>query len=144
MKCLFPLVLSLSCVLWVQHFPILNTMVKLETHDRTRHLGMSCQVCRYAIVGLRYREVRGKFDLCATCYSECKVPSKYQKAKSFTFGEYVGGTDRVRSSLGLYGRSLSRSTTRSALGSRTISHAVDSQNSVPPPLAAPPATAAAE
>lgn len=96
-----------------EHFPILNTMVKLETYDRTRHLGMSCAVCRYAIVGLRFREAKSKFDLCATCYSECKVPVRWHKQKSFCFNEYVGGTDKVRSSLGLYyGRSLSRATTK--------------------------------
>eukprot|EP00475_Leptophrys_vorax_P037992 TRINITY_DN6621_c3_g1_i1.p1 TRINITY_DN6621_c3_g1~~TRINITY_DN6621_c3_g1_i1.p1 ORF type:complete len:513 (+),score=31.31 TRINITY_DN6621_c3_g1_i1:68-1540(+) len=93
------------------YFPILYTLRKLEVYDRTRHIGMSCGVCRYAIVGLRYRETsKGRFDLCATCYSERKAPAKHAR-RAYVFGEYVTGTDKVRERLGLYGRTLSKTPT---------------------------------
>ena len=90
------------------------TLRKLEMHDKTRHVGMSCAVCKYAIVGLRFREPKAKFDLCSQCYSERKVPVKAAKRGSLSFAEYVSGTDVVRERLGLYGRTLSHTpTTRS-------------------------------
>ncbi|CAI5997739.1 unnamed protein product [Closterium sp. NIES-64] len=100
------------------YFPILYTLRKLEVYDRTRHLGMSCDVCRYAIVGLRYRETKSRFDLCATCYSERKAPAKHagpsllsSRNRVFTFAEYVTGTDKVREKFGLYGRTLAKTPT---------------------------------
>ncbi|GJP50193.1 hypothetical protein CLOM_g9334 [Closterium sp. NIES-68] len=104
------------------YFPILYTLRKLEVYDRTRHLGMSCDVCRYAIVGLRYRETKSRFDVCATCYSERKAPAKHagggssfiggsSRNRVLTFAEYVTGTDKVREKFGLYGRTLAKTPT---------------------------------
>ncbi|CAI5536347.1 unnamed protein product [Closterium sp. Naga37s-1] len=100
------------------YFPILYTLRKLEAYDRTRHLGMSCDVCRYAIVELRYRETKSCFDLYATCYSERKAHAKHagpsllsSRNRVFTFAEYVTGTDKVREKFGLHGRTLAKTPT---------------------------------
>ena len=56
-------------------FRIFGTLVKLEIGDRPRHGEHYCAVCRYQIIGSRFREVKLGFSLCSHCYSEGKVPS---------------------------------------------------------------------
>ena len=79
----------------------------LESHDRTRHDNRHCEVCAYDIVGPRYREVSRKFNLCATCYSERKIPAKWGKHnpnnKDFVFKEMLTGTDALMDKLSSFG-----------------------------------------
>nr|XP_010910390.1 uncharacterized TPR repeat-containing protein At1g05150 [Elaeis guineensis] len=60
-------------------FGILNTLVKLEAGDRVHQSRYSCAVCQYRISGLMFKETTSRFCLCSSCYSECKVPSAYEK-----------------------------------------------------------------
>ncbi|KAK7290416.1 hypothetical protein RIF29_04826 [Crotalaria pallida] len=68
-------------------FGIMPIVVKLETGDRNRHGNTVCSVCRYPIIGPRFKEVKSHFSLCSQCYSEGKVPSTF-KQEEFKFKEY--------------------------------------------------------
>ncbi|KAL8153914.1 hypothetical protein V2J09_011674 [Rumex salicifolius] len=68
-------------------FNIMPNLVKLETGDRVRHGKKVCCVCRYPIIGSRFKEVKAGFNLCNQCYSEGKVPSA-AKLEVYTFKEY--------------------------------------------------------
>lgn len=68
-------------------FCILDTLVKLETGDRIRHCRHSCDVCRYPIIGPRFKETTSRFSLCGVCYSEGKVPTAFNK-EEYRFKEY--------------------------------------------------------
>ncbi|KAJ6837405.1 putative TPR repeat-containing protein-like [Iris pallida] len=58
---------------------VMGALVKLERGDRARQSRHSCGVCRYRIAGLMFKETACRFYLCPSCYSECKVPSAFQK-----------------------------------------------------------------
>lgn len=60
-------------------FGILSTLIKLEAGDRVHQSRYSCAVCQYRINGLMFKETTSRFCLCSSCYSECKVPSAYEK-----------------------------------------------------------------
>uniref|UniRef100_A0A7N0R9N1 EF-hand domain-containing protein n=1 Tax=Kalanchoe fedtschenkoi TaxID=63787 RepID=A0A7N0R9N1_KALFE len=68
-------------------FGIMSTLVKLERGDRIRHDNRVCSVCRYPIIGSRFKETKAHFSLCNLCYSEGKVPSSSKK-ETYTFQEY--------------------------------------------------------
>ncbi|KAI5397630.1 uncharacterized TPR repeat-containing protein At1g05150 isoform X2 [Lathyrus oleraceus] len=68
-------------------FGIMPTLVKLETGDRNRHGKTMCSVCRYPIIGSRFKEIKSHFSLCSQCYSEGKVPSTF-KQEEYRFKEY--------------------------------------------------------
>ncbi|KAJ4767376.1 Calcium-binding tetratricopeptide family protein [Rhynchospora pubera] len=68
-------------------FGILTTLVKLEEGDRIRHGRQTCSICRYPIIGSRFKETKQHFSLCNRCYSEGKVPSAY-KVEEYRFKEY--------------------------------------------------------
>ncbi|KAB2082442.1 hypothetical protein ES319_A05G197100v1 [Gossypium barbadense] len=68
-------------------FGILSTLLKLETGDRNRHEHHVCSVCRYPIIGSRFKEVKSHFSLCNQCYSEGKVPPNF-KQDEYKFKEY--------------------------------------------------------
>ncbi|XP_061355382.1 uncharacterized TPR repeat-containing protein At1g05150-like [Gastrolobium bilobum] len=68
-------------------FGIMPTLVKLETGDRNRHGNTVCSVCRYPIIGSRFKELKSHFSLCNQCYSEGKVPSTF-KQEEYRFKEY--------------------------------------------------------
>ncbi|CAK8570579.1 unnamed protein product [Lathyrus sativus] len=68
-------------------FGIMPTLVKLETGDRNRHGKAMCSVCRYPIIGSRFKEIKSHFSLCSQCYSEGKVPSTF-KQEEYRFKEY--------------------------------------------------------
>ena len=68
-------------------FGIMPTLVKLETGDRNRHGDTVCSVCRYPIIGSRFKEIKSHFSLCNQCYSEGKVPSSF-KQDEYRFKEY--------------------------------------------------------
>ncbi|KAL4279170.1 hypothetical protein GQ457_03G038400 [Hibiscus cannabinus] len=68
-------------------FGILSTLLKLETGDRNRHEDHVCSVCRYPIIGSRFKEIKSHFSLCNQCYSEGKVPPNY-KQDEYKFKEY--------------------------------------------------------
>ncbi|KAI3861533.1 hypothetical protein MKW98_000485 [Papaver atlanticum] len=72
-------------------FGIMSTLGKLENKDRTRHGNHACSVCRYPVIGSRFKEVKAHFSLCNQCYSEGKVPSSF-KQDEYRFREY--GTER--------------------------------------------------
>lgn len=76
-------------------FGIMTTLLKLETGDRKRHGNYVCSVCRYPIIGSRFKEVKCHFSLCNQCYSEGKVPSTY-KQEEFKFKEYGSETEAMK------------------------------------------------
>ncbi|GMH23402.1 hypothetical protein Nepgr_025245 [Nepenthes gracilis] len=79
-------------------FGIMSTLLKLESGDRTRHGRHFCSVCRYPIIGSRFKEVKSKFNLCNHCYSQGKVPSS-AKLEQYTFKEYERESDAVKDKL---------------------------------------------
>lgn len=68
-------------------FGILSTLVKLEDSDHVRHGSHTCSICRYPIIGSRFKETKHSFSLCNRCYSEGKVPSAF-KLEEYRFKEY--------------------------------------------------------
>ncbi|ONK75663.1 uncharacterized protein A4U43_C03F19240 [Asparagus officinalis] len=76
-------------------FGILNTLVKLENGDRMRHGGRSCSICRYPIIGSRFKETKHHFSLCNRCYSEGKVPSTF-KQEEYRFKEYGSEAEAMK------------------------------------------------
>ncbi|KAJ6832828.1 putative TPR repeat-containing protein-like [Iris pallida] len=76
-------------------FGILNTLVKLESGDRMRHGSYSCSICRYPIIGSRFKETKYHFSLCNRCYSEGKVPSAC-KQEEYRFKEYGSETEAMK------------------------------------------------
>ncbi|CAN7064993.1 unnamed protein product [Brassica rapa subsp. trilocularis] len=68
-------------------FGIMSTILKLEGNDRNRHGNHVCSVCRYPIIGSRFKEVKARFSLCNQCYSEGKVPPSF-KQEEYKFREY--------------------------------------------------------
>lgn len=76
-------------------FGIMPTLVKLETGDRNRHGKTMCAVCRYPIIGSRFKEIKSHFSLCNQCYSEGKVPSTF-KQEEYRFKEYGNEGDTMK------------------------------------------------
>uniref|UniRef100_A0A2P2PJ59 Uncharacterized protein MANES_05G152300 n=1 Tax=Rhizophora mucronata TaxID=61149 RepID=A0A2P2PJ59_RHIMU len=76
-------------------FGIMSTLLKLEIGDRNRHGNHICHVCRYAIIGSRFREVKSNFSLCNQCYSEGKVPAVF-KQDEYTFKEYGSEAEAMK------------------------------------------------
>ncbi|XP_043709846.1 uncharacterized TPR repeat-containing protein At1g05150-like [Telopea speciosissima] len=68
-------------------FGTMSTLLKLETGDRIRHGRYSCSLCRYPIIGSRFKEMKLHFSLCGQCYCEGKVPSAF-KQEEYKFKEY--------------------------------------------------------
>ncbi|XP_062216128.1 uncharacterized TPR repeat-containing protein At1g05150-like [Phragmites australis] len=68
-------------------FGILSTLMKLEESDHIRHGRHTCSICRYPIIGSRFKETKHSFSLCNRCYSEGKVPSAF-KLEEYRFKEY--------------------------------------------------------
>ncbi|GJN08369.1 hypothetical protein PR202_ga26280 [Eleusine coracana subsp. coracana] len=68
-------------------FGIMSTLVKLEESDHIRHGRHTCSICRYPIIGSRFKETKHSFSLCNRCYSEGKVPSAF-KLEEYRFKEY--------------------------------------------------------
>lgn len=90
-------------------FGILSTLVKLETGDCVRHDGITCAACNYVIIGPRFKESTKNFNLCATCYSEGKVPADL-KLDEYVFKEYSNEGDAMRDRFKFFGSSKSLST----------------------------------
>ncbi|XP_022134545.1 uncharacterized TPR repeat-containing protein At1g05150-like [Momordica charantia] len=76
-------------------FGIMSTLLKLETGDRNRHGNHVCTVCRYPIIGSRFKEIKSHFSLCNQCYSEGKVPPSC-KQEEYRFKEYGSETEAVK------------------------------------------------
>ncbi|XP_021284811.1 uncharacterized TPR repeat-containing protein At1g05150-like [Herrania umbratica] len=76
-------------------FGIMSTLMKLETGDRNRHGRQVCSVCRYPIIGSRFKEVKSHFSLCNQCYSEGKVPTNY-KQDEYKFKEYGSEAEAMK------------------------------------------------
>jgi tetratricopeptide (TPR) repeat protein len=69
-------------------FGIITSLMKLETGDRNRHGNHACAVCRYPIIGSRFKEIKCNFSVCSQCYSEGKVPPT-SKVEEYKFKEYA-------------------------------------------------------
>ncbi|XP_062163520.1 uncharacterized TPR repeat-containing protein At1g05150-like [Alnus glutinosa] len=76
-------------------FGIMSTLLKLETGDRNRHGRYVCAVCRYPVIGSRFKEIKSHFSLCNQCYSEGKVPSTY-KQEEYRFREYGSEAEAMK------------------------------------------------
>lgn len=76
-------------------FGIMSTLLKLETGDRNRHGRHVCAVCRYPVIGSRFKEIKSHFSLCNQCYSEGKVPSTY-KQEEYRFKEYGSEAEAMK------------------------------------------------
>lgn len=68
-------------------FGIMSGLLKLENGDRNRHGNRVCSICRYPIIGSRFKETKMHFSLCSQCYGEGKVPSTC-KLEEYKFKEY--------------------------------------------------------
>ncbi|XP_072075086.1 uncharacterized TPR repeat-containing protein At1g05150 isoform X2 [Arachis hypogaea] len=76
-------------------FGIMPTLVKLEAGDRNRHGNSVCAVCRYPIIGSRFKEIKSHFSLCNQCYSQGKVPSTF-KQEEYRFKEYASESEAMK------------------------------------------------
>ncbi|KAJ0026301.1 hypothetical protein Pint_09064 [Pistacia integerrima] len=76
-------------------FGIMTALLKLETGDRSRHGRHACSVCRYPIIGSRFKEMKSHFSLCNHCYSEGKVPPTF-KQDEYKFKEYGSESEAMK------------------------------------------------
>ncbi|KAK1360595.1 Tetratricopeptide-like helical [Heracleum sosnowskyi] len=76
-------------------FGIMSTLLKLESGDRNRHGRHACCICRYPVIGSRFREMKSHFSLCSQCYSEGKVPPN-SKQEEYRFKEYASESDAMK------------------------------------------------
>ncbi|XP_010469583.1 PREDICTED: uncharacterized TPR repeat-containing protein At2g32450-like [Camelina sativa] len=77
-------------------FGIMSTVVKLETRDRNRHGNQVCSVCRYPVIGSRFKEVKTGFSLCNQCYSEGKIPPTFKQQEEYKFREYGSEVEAMK------------------------------------------------
>eukprot|EP00245_Coleochaete_scutata_P009579 TRINITY_DN3182_c0_g1_i1.p1 TRINITY_DN3182_c0_g1~~TRINITY_DN3182_c0_g1_i1.p1 ORF type:complete len:818 (+),score=193.10 TRINITY_DN3182_c0_g1_i1:87-2540(+) len=98
-------------------FPLMDVLLKLEHSDRIRHNSLTCSVCAYSIIGLRYREVHVHFNLCSMCYSEGKVPAQY-KREDYVFKEFSTETSGSFDKLFNFGTKSNQSSSSGQSGSR--------------------------
>ncbi|KAE8680392.1 ATP binding microtubule motor family protein, putative isoform 1 [Hibiscus syriacus] len=85
----------LPCLMIQMGFGIMSTLLKLETGDRNRHGRQVCSVCRYPVIGSRFKEVKSHFSLCNQCYSEGKVPPSF-KQDEYKFKEYGSEAEAMK------------------------------------------------
>ncbi|KAJ4842405.1 hypothetical protein Tsubulata_039841 [Turnera subulata] len=76
-------------------FGIISTLANLESGDRNRHGNSVCSVCRYPIIGSRFKETKSHFSLCSQCYSEGKVPPAF-KQDEYKFKEYGSDSEAMK------------------------------------------------
>ncbi|XP_071696123.1 uncharacterized TPR repeat-containing protein At2g32450-like [Rutidosis leptorrhynchoides] len=76
-------------------FGVMSTLLKLEMSDRNRGGKHTCSVCKYPIIGSRFKEMKLKFSLCSQCYSEGKVAPNF-KQEEYKFREYTNGSEAVK------------------------------------------------
>ncbi|KAK2996430.1 hypothetical protein RJ639_025641 [Escallonia herrerae] len=76
-------------------FGIMSTLLKLESGDRNRHGSHACAICRYPVIGSRFKEMKSQFSLCSQCYSEGKVPPTF-KQEEYRFKEYASEAEAMK------------------------------------------------
>lgn len=76
-------------------FGIMSGLVKLESVDRNRHGNHVCAVCRYPVIGSRFKEMKSHISLCSQCYSEGKVPPTF-KLEEYKFKEYASEAEAMK------------------------------------------------
>ncbi|XP_058220707.1 uncharacterized TPR repeat-containing protein At1g05150-like [Rhododendron vialii] len=92
-------------------FGVMSGLVKLESVDRNRHGNHVCSVCRYPVIGSRFKEMKSHFSLCSQCYSEGKVPPTF-KLEEYKFKEYASEAEAMKDKcmwFGLHSKSSSPS-----------------------------------
>ncbi|CAM8979299.1 unnamed protein product [Rhodiola kirilowii] len=94
-------------------FGIMSTLLKLEQGDRIRHGNRVCSVCRYPIIGSRFKETKAHFSVCNLCYSEGKVPSS-PKRETYTFKEFGTESDAFKDKCKCFTANTKNSTTTTA------------------------------
>lgn len=76
-------------------FGIMSCLLKLEAGDRNRHGSHACAICRYPIIGSRFKEMKSNFSLCSQCYSDGKVPPAF-KQEEYRFKEYANEAEAMK------------------------------------------------
>ncbi|KAG5542927.1 hypothetical protein RHGRI_015875 [Rhododendron griersonianum] len=92
-------------------FGVMSGLVKVESVDRNCHGNHVFSVCRYPVIGSRFKEMKSHFSLSSQCYSEGKVPPTF-KLEEYKFKKYASASEAMKDKcmwFGLHSKSSSPS-----------------------------------